>query len=327
MLKYVVATVLFSLSAGSAAECVPHVAGQALPAGPLKIAKIEFVRNDIFDLTAKNTLWFHRFANEYHVVTTEGTLRDDLLFSEGDTLDPAELAETERLLRARRYLRHAEVEVSQYCAETASVVVTVTSWDNWSLLPKIDLGHEGGETKSASGFAEDNLLGSGNQLQAEYYNDSERDGFQLRSVSPNIFGNHWRTSMFYADNSDGESYLLNLEKPFYRLNSERAYGFTIAKNIKDLTEYWLGDEVNEYQSKAQFLRSAYRLENQSKARYGPAFAGRSDVGRASVQQQRAIILAGASRSRFITDLAGLGISTIGLSETTKLFFVQPHRRY
>lgn len=253
MLKYVVAAVLFSLSAGSAAQCLPHGAGQALPAGPLKIAKIEFVRNDIFDLNAKNTLWFHRFANEYHVVTTEGTLRDDLLFTEGDKLDLAELAETERLLRARRYLRHAEVEVSHYCADTAAVVVTVSSWDNWSLLPKIDLGHEGGETKSALGFAEDNLLGSGNQLQAEYYNDSERDGFQLRFVSPNIFGNHWRTSMFYADNSDGESYLLNLEKPFYRLNSERAYGFTIAKNIKDLTEYWLGDEVNEYQSKAQYL--------------------------------------------------------------------------
>ena len=56
MLKYVVATVLFSLSAGSAAECVPHVAGQALPAGPLKIAKIEFVRHDIFDLTASHML-------------------------------------------------------------------------------------------------------------------------------------------------------------------------------------------------------------------------------------------------------------------------------
>lgn len=253
MLKFAVAVMLFSLSASAAAQCLPVSAEQPLPKGPLTIAKIEFVRNDIFDLQAPNALWFHRFANQYHVVTTEGTLRDDVLFVEGDTLDPTELAETERLLRSRRYLRHAEVTVSHYCAEQSAVIVTVKSWDNWSLLPKIDIGHEGGETKTSIGFAEDNLLGSGNQLQAEYYNDSERDGFQLRFVSPNIFGHHWRTSMFYADNSDGESYLFNLEKPFYRLNSERAYGFTMAKTIKDISEYKLGDEVNEYQSKTEFL--------------------------------------------------------------------------
>ncbi len=253
MLKFAVAVMLFSLSASAVAQCLPVSTEQPLPKGPLTIAKIEFVRNDIFDLQAPNALWFHRFANQYHVVTTEGTLRDDVLFVEGDTLDPTELAETERLLRSRRYLRHAEVTVSHYCAEQSAVIVTVKSWDNWSLLPKIDIGHEGGETKTSIGFAEDNLLGSGNQLQAEYYNDSERDGFQLRFVSPNIFGHHWRTSMFYADNSDGESYLFNLEKPFYRLNSERAYGFTMAKTIKDISEYTLGDEVNEYQSKTEFL--------------------------------------------------------------------------
>jgi len=164
-------------------------------ASALKIAKINLIRHDIFDLNHPKTLWFHRFANEYHVITTEPTIRDDVLFAEGQPLDLAVLAETERLLRSRRYLRQAEVKITEYCEATNNVVVTVSTWDNWSLLPKISLGHEGGETKSNIGFAEDNLLGTGNQLQAEYFNDSERDGYQLRFLSPNIGGSYWQTAV------------------------------------------------------------------------------------------------------------------------------------
>ena len=151
-----------------------------------------------------------------------------------------------------RVLRQAEVQVTEYCPGTQSVVVTVSTWDNWSLLPKISLGHEGGETKSNIGFAEDNLLGTGNQLQAEYFNDSERDGYQLRFLSPNIGGSYWQTAVQYADNSDGESYQFRLNKPFYRISSEWAFNFEFSKDIKDVSEYELGDEYNEFQSNRDY---------------------------------------------------------------------------
>jgi outer membrane protein assembly factor BamA len=228
---------------------------QSLPesVSTLTISKINFVRHDIFDLTHPNTLWFHRFANEYHVITTEPTIRDDVLFLEGENLNLAVLAETERLLRSRSYLRQAEVQVTEYCQDSQSVVVTVSTWDNWSLLPKISLGHEGGETKSNIGFAEDNLFGTGNQLQAEYFNDSERDGYQLKFVSPNIGGSHWQTALQYADNSDGESYTVRLSKPFYRISSDWAFNAEISKEIKDVSEYELGEVYNEYRSNRDYL--------------------------------------------------------------------------
>ncbi|MFN6969796.1 MAG: hypothetical protein ACK4NN_02975, partial [Rheinheimera sp.] len=235
-------------------SCVVLSPEHKLPETPsaLTIGKINLIRHDIFDLTHPQTLWFHRFANEYHVITTEPTIRDDVLFTEGQSLDLAVLAETERLLRSRRYLRQAEVQVTEYCKENQSVVVTVKTWDNWSLLPKISLGHEGGETKSNIGFAEDNLLGTGNQLQAEYFNDSQRDGYQVRFLSPNIGGSYWQTAVQYADNSDGESYQFRLNKPFYRISSEWAFNFEFAKEIKDISEYELGDEYNEFQSNRDY---------------------------------------------------------------------------
>jgi hemolysin activation/secretion protein len=239
--------------AGSGCLLVENQQSLSESASTLTISKINFVRHDIFDLTHPNTLWFHRFANEYHVITTEPTIRDDVLFLEGENLNLAVLAETERLLRSRSYLRQAEVQVTEYCQDSQSVVVTVSTWDNWSLLPKISLGHEGGETKSNIGFAEDNLFGTGNQLQAEYFNDSERDGYQLKFVSPNIGGSHWQTALQYADNSDGESYTVRLSKPFYRISSDWAFNAEISKEIKDVSEYELGEVYNEYRSNRDYL--------------------------------------------------------------------------
>lgn len=238
-----------------AAECIAVNAEQPLPGktADWTIAAIELQRNDIFDLNKKHVVWFHYLANDYHVITSEQAIRDDLLFQTGQRLDPALLNETERLLRSRRYLRHAEVSVSHYCPADNTVKVKVSSWDNWSLLPKISLGHEGGETKTNLGFAEDNLWGTGNQLMVEYFSDSERHGYKTRFLSPNISGSHWQTALQYADNSDGETYQFRLNKPFYQLGSERSYGFEVFKDIKDISEYQRGDVYNEYQSKVQYL--------------------------------------------------------------------------
>ena len=132
-------TMLFLISTGClasqqtlAADCVMVNSQQQLPetSVPLTISKINLKRHDIFDLTHPKTLWFHRFANEYHVITTEPTIRDDVLFREGEQLDTEVLAETERLLRSRRYLRQAEVQVTEFCKSDQSVVVTVSTWGN-----------------------------------------------------------------------------------------------------------------------------------------------------------------------------------------------------
>ena len=254
LLCALLSTPFFAASCFAASDCVPVNEARPLPEkiAALKIGRIMFVRHDIFDLKNPKTVWFHRFANEYHVITTEATIRDDVLFVEGESVDTNILAETERLLRSRRYLRQAEVKVTAYCPASQSVEVTVSTWDNWSLLPKISLGHEGGKTKSNLGFAEDNLFGTGNQLQAEYFSDSEREGYQLKFLSPNIGGSYWQTGLQYADNSDGESYQFRINKPFYRISSQWSFNFELSKEIKDVIEYELGDEYNEYQSNRDY---------------------------------------------------------------------------
>ncbi|WP_139056485.1 BamA/TamA family outer membrane protein [Rheinheimera sp. A13L] len=216
------------------------------------IGQVLFVRNDVFDLEQPNTYWFHRFANRTHIITTETTLQEDVLFKAGDQLDAESLAETERLLRTRGYLRKVEVRVSHQCPDQ-QVIVTVHTWDNWSLLPKISLSREGGESRSTFGLAEDNLFGTGNQVNLDYEHDSERTSYLLNFRSPNMFGSHWGLNTRYAEKSDGESYLIAIEKPFYRLHAPWSFALTLDQDSQDINEYLLGEEANEYQKQKNYF--------------------------------------------------------------------------
>ncbi|GAB2918522.1 BamA/TamA family outer membrane protein [Rheinheimera gaetbuli] len=241
------------------ADCQPVAENQFLTSDDgISIRSISFSANNVFDLTDKASFWLHEFANYTHTVTQDSVLVDDLLFKAGDPLRIDVLAETERLLRSRRYIREAEVNISHYCASDNSVIVNVSTWDNWSLLPTLDFSSEGGRTKSAIGVEEDNLLGSGNRLNLEYKNDSERTGIGFIFYSPNMFGSFWNSTVAYSKNSDGNNYQLSVNRPFYRLSSPWALGLEIDRTAEDIYEYDAGDEYNSFQ----------RQRNHAKAEFG-----------------------------------------------------------
>jgi len=74
-----------------------------LPGTP--IVAIRVIRDDIFDTSDAGTSgWPYRWADALHVLTRERYIRNLLLFKLGDPLDPARLAETERLLRDTGFL-------------------------------------------------------------------------------------------------------------------------------------------------------------------------------------------------------------------------------
>lgn len=230
------------------------------------ISSVRFTPHNVFDLSDKDSFWLHEFANYTHTVTRESVLEDDLLFKVQDRLHLADLAETERLLRSRRYIREAQVRITHYCAADNSVIVNVSTWDNWSLLPTLDFSSEGGRSKSAVGFEEDNLLGSGNRLSLEYKHDTERTGLGFVFFSPNMFGSFWNSTLAYSKNSDGNNYQLGLHRPFYRLTSPWALGFDVTRISEDVTEYDAGEEYNSFQRQRNHAQAefGYRLYSDSR---------------------------------------------------------------
>lgn len=251
-------TIVWLFSTYAKADCQPVAENHFLvDPSNVRIKDIRYHANNVFDLTNKNTFWLHRFANYTHTITRDSVLADDLLFDKDALLDLNELAETERLLRSRSYLREASVRISHYCASDNSVIVTVETWDNWSLLPTVDFSSEGGRSKSALGFEEDNLLGTGNKLSLEYKQETERTGYGFAFNTPNMFGSFWNGSLRYFDNSDGSNYQLQVSRPFYRLSSPWSLLFNLQRDSEEVSEYEAGKEVNRYQSQNNLFQAEF----------------------------------------------------------------------
>jgi len=106
-----------------------------------------------------------------HWRTREETLRRDLLFAVGDPCDPRRLAETERLLRARPYIRTASV--LPLATADSGVAVLVQTRDEASLEVRLRLAGGGELPARRFVLTEDNMLGRGIHTQW-YYNSFGR---------------------------------------------------------------------------------------------------------------------------------------------------------
>lgn len=195
---------------------------------PFKIHTIEIVTYPIFDESSADTLWLHRFANWLHINTKASALHKELSIKEGDQISSDDLAEAERLLREKSYLRDASVTVAEPCHPDGSKTVKVESWDNWSLLPNLGLGRTSGQNKYSFGFKEDNFLGYGVRTSVKYQSDYLRQGYELKVSSPlSLLGypelDHSYVDFEWTENNDGRRTVLQLDKPFYQDSTTRMY--------------------------------------------------------------------------------------------------------
>ncbi|MBY0417023.1 MAG: hypothetical protein K2W88_03020, partial [Pararheinheimera sp.] len=208
---------------------------------PFKIHNIEIVTYPIFDESSADTLWLHRFANWLHINTKASALHKELSIKEGEQISSDDLAEAERLLREKSYLRDARVTVAEPCHPDGSKTVKVESWDNWSLLPNLGLGRTSGQNKYSFGFKEDNFLGYGVRTSVKYQSDYLRQGYELKVSSPlSLLGypelDHSYVDFEWTENNDGRRTVFQLDKPFYQDSTARMYklGWLIDERLEQI---------------------------------------------------------------------------------------------
>jgi hypothetical protein len=115
----------------------------------------------------------------------------DLLFRVGDCLDAGRLAETERVLRGRRYLAAAEVFPVPQADGTHHVVVRTQ--DEWST--RVEVRTESGDgAPRVAGIAlrEDNVAGTGRHLSLFYLPLRDGRTWGARAESPQLLGTRWQ---------------------------------------------------------------------------------------------------------------------------------------
>lgn len=190
-----------------------------------------------------------RLADRAHVDTRASVIEAQLLFRPGDPFSRRVCDETERNLRALRFIREPEIRVIGY--HDGLVDLEVITHEVWTTNPGVSFGRAGGSNSTGFELEELNVFGFGKQLAFDYQDDVDRSSYTLSWRDPNVFGSRWRSAIELTDSDDGEGQALLFEKPFYSLDSRWSAGLEVDHDDSVQGVYRLGREVDEYQQDAQ----------------------------------------------------------------------------
>ena len=123
--------------------------------------------------------------NDLHWQTGSETIRRDLLFAVGDACDPRRLSETERLLRARPYIRSAMVV--PVATGDGGVRILVLTRDELSLEVRLRL-RGGGVPVKRLVVTEDNVVGRGLHFQTFYNDFGRRPAYYVDALEHHLLG-------------------------------------------------------------------------------------------------------------------------------------------
>lgn len=251
---------LTTLAAGAQVDAAsPTAADQQLPLTGLpsdaelqqrqaRIGRIEIEVQEVFE--ERSLAAPYRIANAVHIATRERAVQAQLLFKSGDAFDRRILDETERALRAQRYLGRAEITPTRY-NEDGTVDVLVQVQDVWTLVPSFSFSRKGGANSSEVEIEDSNLLGLGKELSLEQSSDVDRDTVRLLYGDPNLFGSRWKLAFGYFDSSDGVSQSLRVTRPFFSLDTRWSLGFNAGEQGETVSRYSLGKIVEQFDQDLQ----------------------------------------------------------------------------
>jgi len=153
------------------------------------VTSIELDRRAVFDPESTDIgalAWAYRFLNLFHVRTAPSFIRHELLFREGDCLDPFLLDESARLLDQYGFL--AQAQIVHEDDGNGGRRVLVTTRDEWSTKVDLGLTYDAGVNLERFQATEENFLGHG--IFAEFTHRERREVRRqsLGLATPRFFG-------------------------------------------------------------------------------------------------------------------------------------------
>jgi hypothetical protein len=132
----------------------------------MRLRRIRVRALDVFGASVDDTTQLARsglarFLNHLNFRSRDNTIRQNLLFKEGDVIDPFRLAESERVLRSLDFIEDARIVVQHDRRAGDSTDVLVIVKDSWTL--SLSVTPKDGNRLNVS-LAEKNLVGLGHSV-------------------------------------------------------------------------------------------------------------------------------------------------------------------
>lgn len=215
------------------------------------VREVRVLNKSLFDPNKpdENKLVF-RMANRLHRTTRPEVITQQILLQPGEPFSVESLKESERILRANPYLYEAEIRPIP--AGDGQIDLEVETRDVWTLRGGVSFSRAGGENMYGFNLEDSNFLGTGKEVTLLRVAGIDRTSDVLRYRDPNLAGSRTRLELSYADNTDGGRKRLELENPFYSLDTRRAAGFRVMFDERVEPLYDEGFEFQEYTRKQEF---------------------------------------------------------------------------
>ena len=191
---------------------------------PPTIRRIDIVRQNVFQ-PGDLPFGLHGLFNSLHAVTREDVIRRDILFHEGEPFDSFLVAETERVLRMRRYI--AGVEISWTPPERDSIDIKVETRDVWTFETSLSLSGGGGAYAFSAAASERNFRGRAQELGFAYAVSDRRSSGNFFLAEPALLGTHVGISGGYSAYRDGNAFSATVRQPFWAITVPWGFGLGV----------------------------------------------------------------------------------------------------
>ncbi len=229
------------------AHAQPKAEADSLDGLPIRSLVIEPL--NIFEPVPEGGLsGFYSIANRLHFKTRVHTIREQLLFREGDAWNTERGREQARNLRALRFLD--PLDVSAHRAGD-SVDVRVVTRDLWTTSPEFNFETSGGKRYGSIAFSEKNLLGFGKFVTVAWRHDPVGVSRSVFYSDPGVLGSRVRLQLQAGTGRGGASSAFWLGVPYYALATPRSYGAAWRRITSDVVLYERGAEVARINQKLE----------------------------------------------------------------------------
>ncbi|RED27216.1 hypothetical protein BD847_1152 [Flavobacterium cutihirudinis] len=197
----------------------------------INIVTLDPFGHSVADTTQMPRNWGERTGNRLHLKTKKIAIYNLLLFKRNSTYDNYKVQESERLIRAQKYVTAVRITKQLAGQASDSVDVTIRVLDSWSTIPKFSIS----SNQMSIGFKEKDFFGSGQQLEYRYTNrfDDGRNGNEVTYTVPNIKNTYIGTTLYYKMDLDN-NYLksINVERLFYSPLTQWAGGVYVGQSFR-----------------------------------------------------------------------------------------------
>ncbi|KIQ14545.1 hypothetical protein RT99_22110 [Flavobacterium sp. MEB061] len=187
--------------------------------------------HSIADTTARPRNWGERTGNKLHLKTKKIAIYNLLLFKRNVPYDSYKVQESERLIRAQRYVTAVRITKQLASPASDSVDVTIRVLDSWSTIPKFSIS----SSRVSVGFKEKDFFGSGQELEYRFTNrfDDGQNANDVIYTIPNIKNTYISTKLRYnMDLDNNYSKSIDIERDFYSPLTKWAGGMFFAQNFR-----------------------------------------------------------------------------------------------